>query len=215
VPRKTPTRRVGRPSRKERLSGKAQAERSVDRRQLIVATSAKLFAEGGFDRTSIRDIAEAAGILSGSLYYYFKSKEDIFVEVHTQGMERLTTAVETAIAGATDPWGRLEALASAHSRVLLEGEGFMLMVAPQFPKSIDVQLQTLMEQRNAYEKIVKQVIDDIPFPEHIDKDLLRLQVLGALNWAQTWYRPSGGLSPEEIGAHLVRTLQFAHPSGCS
>ena len=200
------SRRVGRPSREER-QGAVNAD--TDRRQIIVATSARLFADNGFDRTSIRDIAAAAGILSGSLYYYFKSKEDIFLEVHTQGMERLTEAVTKAIATETIPWDRLEALAAAHSCVLLESEGFMLMVAPHSPKGMDAQFQILMEQRNAYEKIIADVIAEIDFPREVRPNLFRLQLLGALNWAQSWYRPGGDMTPEEIGRHLVRTLRLS------
>lgn len=203
------SRRVGRPSREERLGHADANAANMDRRQVIVATSAKLFADNGFDRTSIRDIASAAGILSGSLYYYFKSKEEIFLEVHTQGMEKLTEAVTAAIATADTPWDRLEEVAAAHSRVLLESEGFMLMVVPHFPKGIDAQLRVLMEQRKTYETLIAKVIADIDFPPSVKPNLFRLQFFGALNWAQTWYRPGGDMTPDEIGRHFVRTLRMS------
>ena len=183
---------------------------NLDRRQLIVSTSARLFADNGFDRTSIRDIASAAGILSGSLYYYFKSKEEIFLEVHTQGIDKLSEAVTQAIASADEPWDKLEAVAAAHSKVLLESDGFMLMVVPHFPQGVDAQLEVLMEQRQSYEAAISQVISEIDLAPGVDPTLFRLQFLGALNWAQTWYRPGGQMTPAEIGRHLVRTLRRAH-----
>ena len=174
---------------------------------MIVSVAAALFAEKGYDRTSIRDIAAAAGILSGSLYYYFSSKEEIFVEVHRAGMRRLVAAAEEAIAQSEDPWERLEGLAAAHCRVLLEDTGLMIMVFPRFPAGIDVFQADVVRQRDEYERIFANVIAQLDLPADLDRNLYRLQVIGALNWTQTWYRSARGLEPEEIGRHLVRMLR--------
>ncbi len=192
------------------LTGVDLATEGVDRFQLIVNTSAKLFSEKGFDRTSIRDIASAAGLLPGSLYYYFKSKEEIFLEVHSQGMKILSDAAREAIAPHKDPWCKLEALAVAHSQVLLDDSGFMFMVAARFPECIAEQNQILMKQRDEYEAIIAEVIGELDLAADIDSDVFRLQFLGALNWAQTWYRKDRGMAPKDIGKHLVKILCSAH-----
>ena len=70
-------------------------------------------------RASLREICAAAGILPGSLYYHFKSKEDLFVSLHAEGFRQLNEAVDTAIARESDPWSRLEAACAA--RVTLAG----------------------------------------------------------------------------------------------
>lgn len=194
-------RTVGRPSRqKESLPG-------IDRREQIVREAARLFAEHGYDRTSMRDIAAAAGILSGSVYYHFASKEALFIEVHGQGMAILTAAAQGVIAAGGEPWEQLERLASAHCRAILDHAGFMLMVFPRFPDALGPFRIELKAQRNAYERIVSGVIAALNLPDGIDRTLFRLQFLGALNWSQTWFRPEGGATPEEIGAHLVRLLR--------
>lgn len=180
---------------------------SLDRREVIVNAAAALFAEKGYDRTSIRDIGAAAGILSGSLYYYFSSKEEIFVEVHGVGMHRLITAAQAAVAENDDPWDCLERLAAAHCRVLLEGTGFMIMLFPRYPEGINPFRAELVRQRDEYERIFAQVIARLDLPDDLDRNLYRLQVLGALNWSQTWYQQGRGPGPEEIGRHLVRMLR--------
>lgn len=197
-------RKVGRPSRSDSdldiLSGS-------DRREQIISVTAALFSEKGYDRTSMRDIAAATGILSGSLYYYFPSKEALFLEVHSAGMKILTSAAREVWAATDDPWERLEKLAAAHSKALLENSGFMIMVFPRFPEGIDAFRPELIRQRNEYESIIAQAIETLDLPEGIDRSLFRLQFLGALNWSQTWYSPGHGISPAQIGMHLVRMLR--------
>ncbi|OWJ73057.1 TetR family transcriptional regulator [Haematobacter massiliensis] len=196
-------RRVGRPSREER---EATAP-GFDRREQIVAVSAALFAEKGYDRTSMRDIAAATGILSGSLYYYFSSKEALFVEVFNAGMAVLTAGARAAAAmEAVSPWDRLERIAAAHCRALLENSGLMIMVVPRFPEGMDEYRAELVAGRDAYESIIAEAVKALDLPPDIDPQLFRLQFLGALNWSQSWYR-QGLMSPEEIGIHLVRMLR--------
>lgn len=197
-------RKVGRPSRNE---SDADILSGSDRREQIISVAAALFSEKGYDRTSMRDIAAATGILSGSLYYYFPSKEALFLEVHSTGMKILTSAARHVWATTSDPWDRLEKLAAAHSRALLENSGFMISVFPRFPEGIDAFRPELIRQRNEYEDIIAEAIEMLNLPDGIDRSLFRLQFLGALNWSQTWYDPTQGVSPSEIGIHLVRMLR--------
>src|SRR5262245_46321977 len=99
-------------------SGGDDASANARRRQ-IMQEAAKLFGSRGFEATTIRDIASAAGILGGSIYYHFGSKEDIFLAVHSAGMETITNSVLEAIDGIEDPWQQLEAAAVAHCNALL------------------------------------------------------------------------------------------------
>lgn len=199
-----PKRRVGRPTHRQ---PRAEAPSGLDRRELIVAVAGSLFVERGYSRTSMRDIATAAGLLSGSLYYYFPSKEELFVEVHGTGMAILTRAAEAALAGGGDPWDRLARLAAAHCRAVLENQGFMIMVFPQFQEELGSCRPELVRQRDAYEQLVGAAIADLDLRPPLDPVLFRLQFLGALNWSQTWFRPGGPHSPEEIGRHLVAMLR--------
>ena len=75
VPRKTSPTPVTRPE-------------DEGRRNELIAKSAKLFREKGYDKTTVRDIAAAVGIQAGSWFYHFKTKHDILVAVMEQGMTR-------------------------------------------------------------------------------------------------------------------------------
>lgn len=178
-----------------------------DRRQHILREAARLFTQKGFDGASMRDIANATGILVGSLYHHFASKEEMFMAVHAMGMEILTDSVKAAIAGVDDPWDRLSAAAAAHCSALLEAGDFMTMVVPKLHASIDKFRDELIRQRDDYETVIAELVAALDLPPDVDPTVFRLHFLGALNWTQNWYRPGHSLQPDEIGQQLVRMLR--------
>ena len=177
------------------------------RRRQIMQEAARLFGTRGFEATTIRDIASATGILGGSIYYHFASKEDIFVAVHGAGMEKITQAVLDAIEGVEDPWDRLEAAAVAHCTDLLGSSEVPVIVSPYYSESLKGLRETLVAQRDRYEVVVAGLVDALDLPPDVDRSLFRLNFLGALNWMPTWYRASSRLRPAEIGRQLVRGLR--------
>ena len=79
------------------------AKRRDNRRGRILDAAAVEFARSGYSATSVRDIAAAAGILPGSMYYHFASKEDLLAAVHAAGIRRIKERVLAAIETATIP----------------------------------------------------------------------------------------------------------------
>lgn len=174
------------------------------RRDDILQAAAALFASKGYAATSIRDIADSVGLLSGSLYYHFTSKEEILLEAHARGVAQVTEAVRAAIEAHSEPWQTITAACKAHLSVLLGPSPFSQVITPQFPGSFEGALrQTLLDQRNDYEALLKGLVTDLSLPDQVDARLFRLALLGALNWAQTWYRESGPSSPEEIANDII------------
>ncbi|GHD16424.1 TetR/AcrR family transcriptional regulator [Tianweitania populi] len=177
------------------------------RRRQIMQEAARLFGTRGFEATTIRDIASATGILGGSIYYHFASKEDIFVAVHGAGMEKITQAVLDAIEGVDDPWNRLEAAAVAHCTDLLDSSEVPVIVSPYYSESLKGLRETLVAQRDRYETVIAGLVEALDLPSEIDRSLFRLNFLGALNWMPTWYRADSRLSPAEIGRQMVLSLR--------
>src|SRR5579859_1202111 len=176
--------------------------RPDNRRTLLLDEAARLFGAQGYDSTSMRDIATAVGMLPGSLYYHFPSKEDLLVAVYTIGMEQMLEAVHAAISAETDPWSRLEAAASAHLGTLLDKRGYAAAVIADWPSPAAAVRAELVRQRDRYEATFRDLVADLPLGPHQDRQFLRLALLGALNWTLAWYRP-GGDSPEAIARRLV------------
>jgi len=128
--------------------------RSNNRREKIFDAAALLFVEKGFGSTSIRDIAKATGMLPGSLYYHFSSKEDLLTAVFEEGVKRISERVDAALASASqDPWERLQAASEAHLSILLDGSHYAQVVVRILPSDVPGAEKTLVLLRDEYESV--------------------------------------------------------------
>jgi AcrR family transcriptional regulator len=188
----------------------AQRTRSVraDSRlpQILDAAAAK-FAAKGFPATSIRDIVQDVGMLPGSLYCHFATKEELLIAVYSEGVRRISAAVTAAVSRHSDPWERLEAACVAHLEALLDRSNYAQVVANVGPESAPALAATMVELRDGYERMFAGLISELPLPPRTSRRTLRLMLLGALNWAPTWYRADGGKPPRRLAREFVRLLE--------
>ena len=184
----------------------ARAPRADNRLPQILDEAARLFSARGFHGTSIRDIVSAVDMLPGSLYYHFATKEALLAAVYAEGVRRISEAVSAAIAGKRDPWERLEAAAIAHLEALLQASDYaqvVIRVRPVDAPSVEGELVRL---RDDYERLFVELVQALPLARGTDRRTLRLMLLGALNWSQTWYHP-GRDNPRAIARHFVGLLR--------
>lgn len=180
--------------------------RADNRLPLILDVAARLFREKGYAVASMRDIAAPAGMLPGSLYYHFASKEALLVAVYAEGVRRITAAVEKALRRAGDPWERLERVCAAHLGSLLDKSDYaqvVIRVRPDDAPAVAAQLTAL---RDGYERTFATAIETLPMPNRADRRTLKLVLLGALNWSPIWYRP-GGATPQVLARRFVRLVR--------
>src|SRR3954471_8249271 len=179
---------------------------STLRRERLIHAAARVLGEKGYERASLSKICAAAGILPGSLYHHFKSKEDLFITVHAEGFKQLNEAVDSALAGKKDPWERLEAACAAPLSLLVGSPDVSLVAGTSLFHTAGPGLQRrLNRDRNAYESRFRDLISDLELPSEVDASLLRLSLLGALNWTHMWYRP-GKRHPKALAHHLVQVI---------
>lgn len=192
-------------SRVRAPTARAPSARHKDnRRQALLDAAARHFSTHGFAGTSIRDIAADVGMLPGSIYYHFPSKEALALAVHAEGVAHIKGAVEQALTDAPEaPWDRLEVACRAHLVALLDGTDYAQVVTPQFARALPPRLRTtLIAQRDSYEALIDRLVAALPLESRADRRYLRLALLGALNWVLTWYHP-GGDSPSVIASRIV------------
>ena len=197
------------PKQRSRLQRMRVARRhgpgALGRERLILA-AARVLGERGYEGASLAKICAAAGILPGSLYHHFRSKEDLFVNVHAEGFRQLNEAIDSALAEETDPWGRLEAACAAHLTLLVGSPDVSLVTGTSLFHTAPPGLQRrLNRDRDAYEARYKELIAALGLPREVDASLLRLNLLGALNWTRMWYQP-GKRNPKELAHHLVQRI---------
>ncbi len=151
----------------------------------------------------MRDISAAFGILHGSIYHHFGSKEELFIAVYASGVDRFIADVEKAVAPLSDPWQRLEAACVAHLEALLRRESPAATVLADWSSNYTETLrQALVAQRDRYEKVFSRLTDAVDLPEGVRRRYFRLGLLGALNGALMWYQPQGD-SPATVARQLV------------
>lgn len=176
------------------------------RKRQILEVAAQLFARKGYRGTSIRDIGEEAGILGGSLYHHIKSKDALFVELHSAALDMAAVRIEAAIAGAGDPWGKLEAACIALIEIQTDADSLTFPLMADFREVPDDVRLKLVARRDVFEAPFRDLVADLPLPPEIDRSVYRNLLLAQLNGVAHWYRP-GRLSMAEIGRQIARVYR--------
>jgi len=178
-----------------------------------VQAAAELFATKGFQKTTVRDIAEQAGVLSGSLYAHIETKEDLFLEIVRLAAHNFEQAVLPVITGSEAPDVKLRAMVKAHIRVIEESRAWAQVYLDD---SVELSHEARAEARRLrrqYEdywaQLIRQGSQQGVF--HVeDEKLARFFVLSALNGVARWYRPEGRLSAQAVadiyGDMILRLL---------
>jgi TetR/AcrR family transcriptional regulator, cholesterol catabolism regulator len=185
----------------------ARSPHADSRLPKVLDEAARLFRTKGFEGTSVRDIARAVGILPGSLYCHFETKEALLVAVYVKGVQQISDAVQAAMDKKTDPWDRLEAACVAHLESILRDDDYAQVVVRVRPADVPVVHRSLIDLRNQYEALFDGLVRDLPLGRNADRGALRLMLMGAMNWSQTWYRPEGRLNPRAIARRFIALLR--------
>src|SRR6476619_4703505 len=180
---------------------KSRRNNESNRREELLRVSAKLFREKGFDGTSIRDISNAAGMHSGSPFYHFKTKQDILVAVMEQGLAEGLRRTEEVMALGLLPEQKLTRLIRVQlGTILEEGNDFIPVLLYDWRSLTPANRRRIVAVKDRYDALWQEVIDDLQRAGYRpgDAQLVRLLILGAVNWAGTWYRVGGRLSLDRI-----------------
>ncbi len=188
---------------------KASAE-EPNRRADIVRAAGRLFHEKGYSATTIRDIAGAVDMQSGSPFYHFKSKHDMLRAVVLEGMDTINTAVARAATSGKSPRATFEAMLRAHLDQLLgsAGRDFAATLLHE-SRHLDREAQAeVVALKDGYEAMWQQALNDLKQAGLIadDSPVARLFLMGALNWTVQWYRPDGSRSVAQIARQFARLL---------
>src|SRR6186713_3087257 len=85
-----------------------------DKRDLILRAATKVFAQNGYFQSQVADVARVAGVAAGTVYLYFRSKDDLLVSIFDRTMKDAIAEGRAALAGIADPSERLRRIARLH-----------------------------------------------------------------------------------------------------
>jgi len=94
--------------------GVAETGRRTDKRELILRAAIEVFAEKGFHQARVSDVAARAGVADGTIYLYFKNKDDLLLSIFEDSMEILLKGVQSALLGIDDPLKKLQTFVHYH-----------------------------------------------------------------------------------------------------
>ncbi|SCY40622.1 MULTISPECIES: TetR/AcrR family transcriptional regulator [unclassified Pseudomonas] len=177
----------------------------------LLQTAAHLFRNKGFERTTVRDLASAVGIQSGSIFHHFKSKDDILRAVMEETIRYNTALMRAALAEADSVREQVLALIRCELQSIMGGTGEAMAVLVYEWRSLSPDGQRhVLALRDTYEDLWLKVLGRAKEAGYIrgDVSITRRFLTGALSWTTTWFRAEGSLSLDELAEQaLVLVLE--------
>jgi TetR/AcrR family transcriptional regulator, cholesterol catabolism regulator len=180
-------------------------------RDQILRCAARFFRHKGYHATTLRAISKVVGILSGSLFHHFVSKEQMLLEImHEAASSMCVRADEIADAKDMAPKKRLRGLIALQLDCLLsEGKGdFYAVLISEWREVKASKRLPLTAMRRRYFRAWHRVLEDCDRAGilRVDPDTTLLALHGAINWANTWFKASGRLSLDDYARLLERLV---------
>lgn len=172
----------------------------------LLAKAAKLFKEKGYERTTVRDLAAAVGIQSGSIFHHFKSKEEILMAVMEEVIVYNTARMIEKIEAAADARSKVLALIQCELEAINGMTGNAMSVLVYEWRSLKEDNQTkILGLRSEYEKLWIDALEQAKVEGQIVADtfILRRFLTGALSWTTTWYDPQGDYGLDDLAEQAL------------
>tara|TARA_R110002096_G_scaffold420745_1_gene626018 strand:+ start:15507 stop:16256 length:750 start_codon:yes stop_codon:yes gene_type:complete len=180
-----------------------------NRKAELINAAAKLFRASGYDGTSVRDIAKEVGITSGSIFYYFESKEDLLEAIILHGISTGVKIVENELKNEVTPVNRFYALVYAHLLALHSDPDSAHEVSVRewrrLPEDARKRLRSLNER---YKSIWRQELLSLKDAGYLksDHEICRKTLIAALNWSLAWLKPKTKKSYEDVANNLCSVV---------
>jgi len=193
---------------------------SASKRQLIINAAQAVFSDVGFDRARVSDIARKAGVADGTIYLYFKSKDELLISLFEERVLPMMKAIEGAVAeGPQDPRGRLASLVQAYIDAMEENPSLGSIITMQVRQSrrfvTDYDNRPLARFFGGIGEIVQAGQAQGMFRRDLHIDTLRWMIFGALDaFTLSWgLGHSSDADLSRMGDELVQLLLRGLGSG--
>ena len=174
----------------------------------ILTAAAHLFRHKGFERTTVRDLAQEVGIQSGSIFHHFKTKEEILRHVMIEVILFNTARMRNELAAAQGPRDSLLALIRCELQSINGETGEAMAVLTNEWRSLKPDSQKeILALRDTYEQMWLDTLNHAQnaslIPKTVDTFIMRRFLTGALAWSQFWFDTQGSLSLEQLAEQAL------------
>lgn len=171
----------------------------------LLTRAARAFAEQGYEKTSIRQVAQAAGLSLAGLYYYVSCKEELlfFIQYHTFGV--LTEELEDMLNRSSAPERHLKEMVASHVRYLVEHLPELKVCTTELDSLQGEYYKQVLRRRQRYFKLTRQILNRLSEQDQggrVDPNLAALYLFGMLNWIVMWFDPRRN-DPAKLSESLV------------
>lgn len=196
------------PTKKKPQVTATEPAAAPDRRSELLGTAAEVFAEQGYNATTVRKIADHAGMLAGSLYYHFDSKESMLEEILRTFLEELWDGYDAVLGAGLGPRETLEALVTESFREIDRHRAAVAIYQKESKQLVaQERFAFLAESQRRFEKAwlstLERGVAERAFRADLDVRLTYRFVRDTVWVAASWYRPGGQHSPDEIARQYL------------
>jgi AcrR family transcriptional regulator len=178
----------------------------------VVAAAAKVFRTKGYHAASVQDIADAVGILKGSLYHHVKSKEDLLYLIVKEPIARIYETMTEIVDSDVSAGEKLRRAIVAHLEAFDEHYPHLfvyLREREEMKRRFREQFKLSPKQyERCWQQILREGVKSGEFRPDLDVQVVSYGLLGMLNWLYKWYDPRGRLGVREV-AEQFSTLALA------
>jgi TetR/AcrR family transcriptional regulator, cholesterol catabolism regulator len=173
----------------------------------IVSAAAKVFRTKGYHAATVRDIAEEVGILKGSLYHHFESKEELLYLVVKEPIAQMFRTMGEIAAADLGAAEKLRRAIAAHLEAF-DRHYPHLFVYLRERESVKRRFREMIgfspkEYERYWQQILREGVENGEFRADLDIQVASYGLLGMLNWLYKWYDPHGRLSVREVAAEFT------------
>jgi AcrR family transcriptional regulator len=186
-------------------------ERSVEPvRRALLDEATRLFAEKGFDATSVQDVVDAAGVTKGAFYYYFSSKNHVLYEIHEWFMAAALDHVARIVGADLPPEEALRAMIVALIEDVATYQNGVIVFFREMHRLLPDHRAAIHEERKRFEGYFQAIIEqgqaEGSFQATIPGHLQTIAILTMCQSVSVWYRPNGPMTPQQIGEAFADLL---------
>ena len=181
---------------------------------VVLNTAASLFRHKGYLQTTVRDIGRETGILPGSIFHHYRSKDEILRTVMVESIVFNLTRMKRALNTADSLEDRLRTLISVELYAMNgeTGEAWSVLVDEWRNLSEEAKVD-ILKLREEYEGLWREVLQ-AAYDEGmvtLEPDILRKLMAGSLHWSATWFRSGRGLTLDQLTDRVLQLVLGRRP----
>ena len=173
----------------------------------LLAVAARVFAERGYDSTSMRDLARASGVSLAGLYYYVQSKEELLFLIQSRNFEAVLEGMRERLADATEPVDKLARFIENHLDYFASHMAEMKVLSHEAGALSGDFLAQVNSTKREYTRALMDILADVESthgPAHVNRRVAAYSLFGMMNWIYNWYDPLGDVGVEALSQNVCR-----------